>query len=407
MTFADPRRWRLISSVALDASSFLELVSPLAPTLFIPIAAAANVGKNISWLAASASRAAIHNSFAKCDNLADVTAKAGSQSIAASLVGTSLGVALSAQLGGAWGPTTLATFAGLSAAHLGCTWWSLNYVRLETLNSQRLDLLLATFLDRRSHNSSGARLNDEAGAPTGDDRAAEDKATGKASSTAAASGWLPSPADVAALESFVPAWPLRGRFEGPGLGDWLLLAPPLPALAQTPDELRAFRAALRPRDNGSSRSSSSRYDDRSGCSHGGYVLSVRTRRSAAGTEEALLALALDASAASDAAGYSEAAATLRGVLHAVVLRRALEAQGTVVSAPGTGGAAEAANQFSLARQDAFQWAARPDMVQRTALAAQGAWADLEAALEASEWKAEVLHVDNSLAARAIGPAAVF
>jgi hypothetical protein len=136
-------------------------------------------------------------------------------------------------------------------------------------------------------------------------------------------------------------------------------------------------------------------------------LSVRTRQSAAGTEDALLALALDAPAASDAAGYSEAAATLRGALHAAVLRQALEAKGAVVLAPGTGGAAEVVDRFSMARQDASQWATRPDLVQRTALAAQDAWVDLEAALHASEWKAEVLHVDRSLAARAIGPAQGF
>ncbi len=74
---SDPRRWRLLSSVALDASCLLELLAPAAPALFIPLAAyasllccirkhsrklllhcsrCANVGKNISWLAASASR---------------------------------------------------------------------------------------------------------------------------------------------------------------------------------------------------------------------------------------------------------------------------------------------------------------------------------------------------------------
>ena len=38
-------------------------------------------GKNISFLAASASRAAIHKTFAVHENLADITAKTGSQCI--------------------------------------------------------------------------------------------------------------------------------------------------------------------------------------------------------------------------------------------------------------------------------------------------------------------------------------
>jgi hypothetical protein len=44
-------------------------------------------GKNVSWLSASASRAAIHKSFALRENLADVTAKTGSQTVLASSLG--------------------------------------------------------------------------------------------------------------------------------------------------------------------------------------------------------------------------------------------------------------------------------------------------------------------------------
>ena len=85
---AEPKRWRFIASVSLEFSSFLELLTPLAPHYFLPIAAVANIGKNISCLAASASRAAIHHSFAVSENLADVTAKAGSQTILCSTIGT-------------------------------------------------------------------------------------------------------------------------------------------------------------------------------------------------------------------------------------------------------------------------------------------------------------------------------
>ncbi len=55
----------MVSAVALDLSTAVELLSPLAPMYFLAIASIANVGKNISFLAASASRAAIHSSFAR------------------------------------------------------------------------------------------------------------------------------------------------------------------------------------------------------------------------------------------------------------------------------------------------------------------------------------------------------
>lgn len=46
-----------------------------------------STGKNVSFLAASASRAAIHNVLSLKGNLADVTAKAGAQTILACMVG--------------------------------------------------------------------------------------------------------------------------------------------------------------------------------------------------------------------------------------------------------------------------------------------------------------------------------
>jgi hypothetical protein len=55
-------------------------------------------GKNITWIAASTTRASIHKSMCRQENLADVTGKAVSQSIAASLLGTALGIGVSSSL---------------------------------------------------------------------------------------------------------------------------------------------------------------------------------------------------------------------------------------------------------------------------------------------------------------------
>ena len=82
----------MVASLSMSFASLLEMSTPLAPSYFLPIASVANVGKNISFLAASASRAAIHRSFAIKENLADITAKAGSQSILSSTIGTAIGV---------------------------------------------------------------------------------------------------------------------------------------------------------------------------------------------------------------------------------------------------------------------------------------------------------------------------
>ena len=96
---ADPKRWRMVAAMALDGATLLEILSPLFhSSMVLPVASIANVGKNIGFLTASASRAALHQSLAISGNLGDVTAKSGSQSIMASLMGTTVGIGLSSLL---------------------------------------------------------------------------------------------------------------------------------------------------------------------------------------------------------------------------------------------------------------------------------------------------------------------
>jgi hypothetical protein len=56
---AKPRQWRFVSAMALEASCALEVCTAFVPHLFLPLAALANVGKNVAWLSASATRAGI------------------------------------------------------------------------------------------------------------------------------------------------------------------------------------------------------------------------------------------------------------------------------------------------------------------------------------------------------------
>jgi hypothetical protein len=142
---ADPKRWRLASAAALDVSVLMEILTPLCPAYFLPMASLANVAKNISWLSTSATRAGFHSSFALRENLADITAKAGSQAIASSIIGTGLGIAIS-QWTGASTAHVLGAFSVLSALNLMAVYRSLNCVWLRTLNCQRLHLVTAHFL---------------------------------------------------------------------------------------------------------------------------------------------------------------------------------------------------------------------------------------------------------------------
>lgn len=176
----DPKRWRMVAAMALDGATLIEILSPLVPTsMVLPVASVANIGKNIGFLTASASRAALHQAVAISGNLGDVTAKAGSQSIMASLIGTSLGIGLSSLLGHDTDNFAMG-FLALTIIHQGCTYLSLQYVPLAHFNRQRLLLVLDAYLASSSSERGGGIVVDAV---------------------------VPNPTDVASLEQFFPLLP--------------------------------------------------------------------------------------------------------------------------------------------------------------------------------------------------------
>jgi hypothetical protein len=170
----NPKLWRMTSALALDGATLLECIAPLYPGSFLVLASVANLGKNVSFLTASASRATMHQALCRsnagagtsrtveeedgkkmevassssslANNLGDVTAKAGSQGIAASLLGTGFGIAISPLLdiGSASCEYSyvIGTCLGLGVIHQVATYQSLKVVPLTSLNRHRLHLLL-------------------------------------------------------------------------------------------------------------------------------------------------------------------------------------------------------------------------------------------------------------------------
>ncbi|GMH53509.1 hypothetical protein TL16_g01468 [Triparma laevis f. inornata] len=144
---SNPKLYRLISGGLLDASFYLDLCSPKFPGLFLPIACVSNMFKNVSWLTASASRASIHNNLSLKANLADVTAKSGSQSVAASIIGTMGGVGMGMWFGGNW-EVTIGVAVGLSVVHQGGNWWSLRRLGVRNFNRERLGRVCDVYFDK-------------------------------------------------------------------------------------------------------------------------------------------------------------------------------------------------------------------------------------------------------------------
>ena len=133
---ADSRGWRILSAWLLEISTWLEVLTPLCPRYFLLLATLANVGKNIAWLAGSATRAGIRYGFVNAHNMGDLTAKEGSQTVAITVFGTFLGIVLSNLIGAGHMEYVLMASLSISSVCLFCINRSLKCVCLPTLNYQ-------------------------------------------------------------------------------------------------------------------------------------------------------------------------------------------------------------------------------------------------------------------------------
>ena len=139
------KTWYLAASAKLNAGMALEMASFAAPHLFLPLGSAANAIKGLAWMCGGSTRSAFNVAFARANNVADITAKATSQTISSFLAGNSVGMAAAAAAGQDL-MTAYAAFAAFAATHMYSGWRSARLVPLQTLNPVRLQILAAAFL---------------------------------------------------------------------------------------------------------------------------------------------------------------------------------------------------------------------------------------------------------------------
>ncbi|XP_065913604.1 RUS family member 1-like isoform X2 [Dysidea avara] len=139
------KKWRFVADILNDTAIFLELLSPLFPTLFLPIVCTASVTKAIVGVAGGATRAALTQHQARCNNMADVSAKDGSQETLVNLSALLVGLVLTPLVTGSqqliWLLFILFTFL-----HLLFNYHAVASVKMETLNRRRLHLLIQHYL---------------------------------------------------------------------------------------------------------------------------------------------------------------------------------------------------------------------------------------------------------------------
>lgn len=146
------KKWRLVADILNDIALCLDLLAPIFPVLFMTIICASSVTKSIVGVAGGATRAAIVQHQARRDNMADVSAKDGSQETMVNLAGLIVGLILTPTLAGKTGLIWL-LFLMFTMLHLFANYQAVSVVSMETFNKNRLHLLMKGLLSTGSVSS--------------------------------------------------------------------------------------------------------------------------------------------------------------------------------------------------------------------------------------------------------------
>ncbi|BBN19712.1 hypothetical protein MPTK1_8g12970 [Marchantia polymorpha subsp. ruderalis] len=136
------KQLRFAGDLLMELGAGVELATMAFPQLFLPLACAASVAKNVAAVTSTSTRAPIYKAFARAENIGDVTAKGECISNIADLFGTGLGILLSKK-----NPSLFVTFLGLSCGYIISSFQEVKAVRLPTLNRARFAVAAQVFLD--------------------------------------------------------------------------------------------------------------------------------------------------------------------------------------------------------------------------------------------------------------------
>ncbi|KAH3883291.1 hypothetical protein DPMN_007245 [Dreissena polymorpha] len=140
----DAKRWRLFADIINDMAIFLEIMAPNFPMVFTFILCTSGVLKSIVGVSGGATRAALTQHQARRNNMADVSAKDGSQETLVNLAALLCSLLLVPIVTGRhmliW--TLYIVFTCL---HLFANFTAVKGVIMETLNQARLHILLQEY----------------------------------------------------------------------------------------------------------------------------------------------------------------------------------------------------------------------------------------------------------------------
>uniref|UniRef100_A0AAQ5Y7B2 RUS family member 1 n=1 Tax=Amphiprion ocellaris TaxID=80972 RepID=A0AAQ5Y7B2_AMPOC len=142
---SEAKKWRLFADVLNDIAMFMEILAPYFPAFFTLIVCTAGIFKSIVGVAGGATRAALTVHQARRDNMADISAKDGSQETLVNLAGLLVSLILIPLVTD--NPVlTLSLFFLFTVLHLFANYKAVRSVVMETFNEARLSIVLQQYL---------------------------------------------------------------------------------------------------------------------------------------------------------------------------------------------------------------------------------------------------------------------
>ncbi|KAM3864102.1 RUS family member 1 [Diretmus argenteus] len=142
---SEAKKWRLFADVLNDVAMLMEILAPYFPTCFTLIVCTAGIFKSIVGVAGGATRAALTVHQARRDNMADVSAKDGSQETLVNLAGLLVSLILIPLVTD--NPVlTLSLFFLFTILHLFANYKAVRSVVMETFNEARFSIVLHQYM---------------------------------------------------------------------------------------------------------------------------------------------------------------------------------------------------------------------------------------------------------------------
>ncbi|KAI3445542.1 hypothetical protein Pfo_002207 [Paulownia fortunei] len=137
----DLKQLRFAGDLLMELGAGVELATAAVPHLFLPLACAANVAKNVAAVTSTSTRTPIYKAFAQGENIGDVTAKGECVGNVADVLGTGLSIMIAKR-----NPSLFTTFALLSCGYVMSSYQEVKSVVLHTLNRARFTVAVESFL---------------------------------------------------------------------------------------------------------------------------------------------------------------------------------------------------------------------------------------------------------------------